>query len=138
MPRPLSSTETELSKWIDDVDAIAVTGERLVDRVVDDLVDHVVQTRAVIGVADVHAGPLANGFETLEDLDALFVVVAAGRGRPSAFSFADGPRPADQTDVASYFAGRTRKDQQSTEANTSLKVSRYLASIWRSEGNSHG
>ena len=39
----------------DDGDGFGVAGERFVDRVVDDLVDHVVQARAVIGVADIHA-----------------------------------------------------------------------------------
>ena len=34
---------------------------RLIDRVVDDLEGHVMQPRAVIGIADVHAGPLADG-----------------------------------------------------------------------------
>ena len=61
------------------VDAIAEAGQRLVDRVVDDLVDHVVQAGAVIGVADVHPGTLANGLEALEDLDVLFVVLVARR-----------------------------------------------------------
>src|SRR5262249_46328887 len=51
------------------VDLAAVAGERLVDRVVDDLVDHVVQARAVVGVADVHAGPFAHGVEPAQDLD---------------------------------------------------------------------
>ena len=50
-------------------------GQRLVDGVVDHLVDHVVQARAVVGVADVHAGPLADGVEALEDLDVLGAVV---------------------------------------------------------------
>ena len=44
-----------------DVNAIAVTGERLVDGVVDDFVDHLVQARTVIGIADVHAGTFADG-----------------------------------------------------------------------------
>jgi hypothetical protein len=44
-------------------------GERLVDRVVDDLVDHVVEAGAVVGVADIHARPLAHRIEALEDLD---------------------------------------------------------------------
>ena len=61
----------------DDVDAIAEAGERLVDGVVDDLVHHVVQAGAVIGVADVHAGALAHRLQALEDLDALLVVIAA-------------------------------------------------------------
>src|SRR6185295_17172675 len=53
-----------------DVDAGAVPGHRLVDRVVDDLVDQVVQTRRA-GGSDVHAGPLTDRFETLENGDVL-------------------------------------------------------------------
>src|SRR5206468_2664154 len=49
----------------DNIDPRAVSREMLVDRVVDDLVHEVMQTRAVIGIADVHAGALANTFETL-------------------------------------------------------------------------
>jgi hypothetical protein len=41
-------------------DSGRVTGQRLVNPVVDDLIDHVVQARPVIGVADIHAGALAN------------------------------------------------------------------------------
>src|SRR5262245_66669111 len=43
--------------------------ERFVDGVVDHLVDHVVEAGAVIGVADVHAGPLAHRGPAREDLD---------------------------------------------------------------------
>ncbi len=59
-----------------------VPGQRLVDRVVDDLVDHVVQARAVVGVADIHAGALADGVQPLEHLDgfgAVCVGVEIGR-----------------------------------------------------------
>jgi hypothetical protein len=42
-----------------------VTGEGLVDGVIDDFKNHVVETSAVIGVTDVHAGPLANRVEAL-------------------------------------------------------------------------
>ena len=56
-------------------DFLGVAGERLVDRVVDDLVDHVMQARAVIGVADIHARPLAHGIEPLEHLDRFRVVI---------------------------------------------------------------
>jgi hypothetical protein len=48
-----------------DYDGVAMTGERLINGVVDDLEDHVVQTGAIIGVADVHARPLSNGLEAL-------------------------------------------------------------------------
>ena len=73
MPRPSSTTVTELSGWIVTVDLGAEAGERLVDGVVDDLVDEVVQA-AHAGRADVHAGPLADGLEALEDGDVLRVV----------------------------------------------------------------
>jgi hypothetical protein len=47
----------------------AVTGQRLIDRVVDQLEYHVVQTRAIIGIADVHPRPLPYGIESFENLD---------------------------------------------------------------------
>ena len=58
-----------------DEDFLGKAGERFVDGVVDDLVDHVVQARAVIGVADIHARPLAHGIEALEHLDRFRVVI---------------------------------------------------------------
>jgi hypothetical protein len=48
-----------------DRNRIAISRQRLIDRVIDDLKNHVVKTGAVIGVADVHARPLSNGLETL-------------------------------------------------------------------------
>ena len=51
-----------------DLDAVGVTGQRLVDGVVDDLLYQVVQA-ALGGRADVHAGTLADGLESLEDGD---------------------------------------------------------------------
>ncbi len=62
-----------------DHDLLGETRERLVDGVVDDLVDHVVEAGAVVGVADIHARPLAHGVETLEDLDRFRVVADGGR-----------------------------------------------------------
>ena len=50
-------------------DLRGMAGERLVDGVVDDLIDHMMQARAIIGVADIHAGPLAHGVETAQHLD---------------------------------------------------------------------
>ena len=58
------------------VDAVGVAGQRLVDGVVDDLPDQVVQA-ALTGRPDVHAGALADRFQSLEDLDRRGVV---GRG----------------------------------------------------------
>ncbi len=68
MPRPLSTTSHAAVGQQRDLDAVAVAGQRLVDRVVDDLPDQVVQA-ALAGRADVHAGPLADRLEALEDLD---------------------------------------------------------------------
>ena len=60
-------------------DPVAMAGKRFVDRIVADLEHHMVKTRAVVGVTDVHAGALAHRVEALEDLDALGVVgVAVG------------------------------------------------------------
>ena len=63
-----------------DVDPIAVPRHRLVDGVVDHLPDEVVQPGQA-GRTDVHAGPLADRVEALEDLDVLGAVVAAAAAR---------------------------------------------------------
>jgi hypothetical protein len=52
-----------------DRDLRAIAGQSFVDRVVDDLEHHVVQTAAVVGVSDVHAGPFSDGVETLQNFD---------------------------------------------------------------------
>ena len=57
-----------------DVDLIAVAGQRFVDRVVDDLVDEVMQARRT-GRADVHRRPLAHGLEPFENLDLVGAVI---------------------------------------------------------------
>src|SRR5262249_11214079 len=72
-----------------DDDLLGIAGERLVDGVVDDLVDHVVQARAVVGIADVHARTLAHGIEALEDLDRLCVVVGREDLAAGGFGHAD-------------------------------------------------
>src|SRR5690606_35268256 len=59
------------------LDDVAVTRQRLVDGVVDDLVDHMVQARAVVGVADVHAGALAHRVEPAQNPDRIGTVGGA-------------------------------------------------------------
>ena len=61
-----------------DLDAVALAGERLVDGVVDDLVDEVMET-SLGGVSDVHAGALPDSFQPLENLDLVGLVVGPGR-----------------------------------------------------------
>ena len=84
MPRPSSVTVQLLSGCRTTLTAVAVAGERLVDRVVDHLVDEVVQP-AGAGRADVHPGPLADRLEALEDGDVLGAVGVAllARLRPA-------------------------------------------------------
>jgi hypothetical protein len=51
-----------------DLNVIAVARQGFVNRVVDNLVDQVMQAPRARG-ADVHAGALSNGLETLENLN---------------------------------------------------------------------
>ncbi len=57
---------------------LRVAGQRLVDGVVDHLVDHVVEAGAVVGVADVHARPLAHGVQAAQHLDRIRAIAFAG------------------------------------------------------------
>ena len=61
-------------------DFLGEARQRLVDRVIDDFVDHVMQARAVVGVADIHARPLAHGIEPLEHLDQFRIVIGRCAG----------------------------------------------------------
>ncbi len=57
--------------WVDgDDDVVAMPGQGLIDRVVDDLEDQMVQTGTVRGIADVHARALAHRLQALQNLDA--------------------------------------------------------------------
>ena len=65
----------------DHLDAVAVAGQRLVDRVVDRLVHQVVEAVGA-GVADVHGGALADRLQPLEDLDVARGVGVAHQAAP--------------------------------------------------------
>ena len=69
----------------DDVDFVAVAGQGFIDGVIDQLLHHVVQPRAVLGVADVHARPLAHGIQAAQHLDAAGVVGFLGHAAPFRF-----------------------------------------------------
>ena len=56
-------------------DLCGMAGQRFVDRIVDDFVDHVVKARAIVGIADIHAGALAHGIEASEHFDVVGTVV---------------------------------------------------------------
>ncbi len=63
-----------------DRDGGAVASEVLVDAVVDRFPDEVVQAGSIVNVADVHAGALANGLESLQDGDVAGAVFVGRRG----------------------------------------------------------
>jgi hypothetical protein len=65
-----------------DHDVVAMARECLVDRVVDHFPHEVVQA-AGAGGSDVHAGPLADRLQTLQDGDVLSVVTGGRGGLPS-------------------------------------------------------
>ena len=48
---------------------VAVSGQSLIDRIINNLEDHVVQACAVIGVADVHARTLSYRIKALQNLN---------------------------------------------------------------------
>ena len=74
-----------------DVDLIAVAGESLVDRVVDDFVDEMVQPLRP-GRADVHRRALADRLEAFEDLDFVRTVVVCARPASSVAAVTRGRR----------------------------------------------
>jgi hypothetical protein len=53
----------------DHADVGAMSGQCLVDGVVDDLENHVVEAGSVVGIADIHARALSDCVESTEDFD---------------------------------------------------------------------
>ena len=62
-----------------DLNVVAVTGQRLVDGVVHDLIDQMVQA-ALAGRADIHARALAHRFQAFQDLDLTGVILVVRGG----------------------------------------------------------
>ena len=101
-----------------DPDVVRVADLGLVDRVVDELEDHVVEAREIVGVPDVHAGALADGLEALQQLDGVGGVGRA-HGAPS-FTL----RPREERGSAQRLSGRTRAPP---------RISRTAAAFRRSD-----
>ena len=66
MPRPSSTTVIELSTWMVTSIRVAWPRQRLVDRVVDDLIDQVMQS-LLAGRADIHGRAQAHGRQAFEN-----------------------------------------------------------------------
>ena len=65
-----------------DIDFVRVSGERFVDRVVDDFVDEMMQPNFA-GRTDIHRRPLAHGLHAAKNFDGVGGVIAitvAGNG----------------------------------------------------------
>ena len=52
--------------------------ESFVDGVINDFVHHVMQARAIIGIADIHARTLADSVQPLQNLDGIGAVGVSG------------------------------------------------------------
>src|SRR5476649_1916032 len=58
----LNSSHTVTSYAVFCLKKKKIADERFIDGVVHHLIDHVMEARAVVGIADIHARPLAHGF----------------------------------------------------------------------------
>ena len=52
----------------------------LIDAVINQLKDHMVQARAIVGVADVHSGPLPDRVQALQNFNTGRIVIFCNRG----------------------------------------------------------
>ena len=62
-----------------DIHLIAVASQRLIDRVIDDLIDQMMQT-ALRRTADIHTRTLADGLEALQNLDLSGTIITFDSG----------------------------------------------------------
>ena len=64
----------------DHLDPVAMAGQGFVDGVVHHLIDHVMQTRPVVGVADIHARALTHRIESAQNLNGVRAIFLCGFG----------------------------------------------------------
>ena len=63
-----------------DGDKRGMSCQRFVDRIVHDLVDHMMQAGAVIRVTDIHAGTLANSIQAFQNTNGIRAILGGGFG----------------------------------------------------------
>ncbi len=56
---------------------IGMSRQRFINGIIDNLIDHMMQARAVIGIANIHARPLAHRLQPFENLDGISIVRCA-------------------------------------------------------------
>lgn len=103
-----------------DIDEGGVAGDRLVHGIVDHLGEEVVQS-ALIGAADIHAGPAADRLQPFEDLDGGSVVAGLGQGAAAGRR----RRPRRRGRLRGRGDGRTRFRARSLAAVIAEKIVRH-------------
>ena len=63
------------------IDGVRMAGQGLINAVVDNLIDHMMQARAIIGVTDIHAGTFPNGIQAFENLNRFCAIFFGWAGR---------------------------------------------------------
>ena len=116
---------------------VGESGQRLVDGIVDDLVDHVVQAGPIIGVADVHAGPLADSIQPFQDLDLLGAVILCASSFPRGFRAHVGYVPGGCFLLPCKIHQR-RAESTSKGTPISPKTMFIFNSLWRLSGSRSG
>ena len=58
------------------VNQITVAGQRFINRVIDHLENHVMQTGSIIRITDIHPWPLSDSLKTFKDLNRAAIVSA--------------------------------------------------------------
>jgi hypothetical protein len=66
----------------------AIASQCLIDRIIDDLKDHVMQSCPIIRIPDVHTGALADGVQATQNLNVCRIV---GHGVPDTVSKSEDP-----------------------------------------------
>ena len=57
------------------LDAVSVPCEAFINRIIDNFLDHMVQARAVIRIANIHARTLSNRVKAFKNFDAICAVI---------------------------------------------------------------
>ncbi len=124
MPAAVVADRDSVVRVDDHRDVVTVAGQRLINRVVNNLVDEVMKAARTRG-PDVHAGTLANRLESLEDGDVLCVVTCLLLWAPSAVvvsqrSSDDIETPRDRASV--WRAGASKAGVQNNSTATPGKT----------------
>ena len=57
-------------------DGVAMASQSFINRVIQYLEHHVMQARAILGIADIHTRAFTNGFESFEDTNTIGTIIS--------------------------------------------------------------